>query len=61
MRPPRCVGCNSDGSSSRGDETLTTALVFVATGLPGAGHYYCRTCLAKRDAFLAARASRPDG
>jgi hypothetical protein len=58
---PRCVGCNATGTTTRSDETIIMSLVFVAAGLPGGGRHYCRACLAKRDAFLAARAPRSDG
>lgn len=55
------VGCGSTGSTIGTDEAFIMALVFVARGLPGGGHHYCRACLAKRDAFLAARTPRSDG
>ena len=58
---PRCVGCGATGTTTRTDETVTLSLVFVAAGLPGGGHHYCRACLAKRDAFLAASAPRSGG
>jgi hypothetical protein len=59
---PRCVGCGSTGTTTRTDETVVAlSLVFVAAGLPGGGHHYCRACLGKRDAFLATRTPRSDG
>jgi hypothetical protein len=54
---PRCVGCGSTGTTTRTDEAIIMSLVFVAAGLPGGGHHYCRACLA----FLAARVPRSDG
>lgn len=43
--PRRGVPCDFCGSAR--------PIVYVSPGLPGGGHRYCRTCLARRDQLLA--------